>query len=103
MADAGDLGSPSERSAGSSPVKLIMKDKLLEDWKYNEQTDAWVFGKDSDGGGVFKDSSLKNRGHECWTGNAVFGSNVVNVGDFNSRGQAQLMVESKLAEMRRNQ
>jgi len=80
-----------------------MKEQLLEDWKYNEQTDAWVFGEYNNGGGVFKDTSLKNKGHECWTGNAVLGLSIVNIGDCRSKGQAQLRVEAQLSEMRRNQ
>ncbi len=77
-----------------------MKERLLEDWKYNKQTDAWVFGQNNNGGGVFQDLSFKNQGHECWTGNAVLGNKVVNVGDCRSKSQAQLRVEAQLAEMK---
>jgi len=72
----------------------------MKSWTYNPQTDAWVFGTSHDGGGVFLDTPMtKTKKKEVWTGNAVFGDEIHNVGDFNRKGLEMVAVEEEYQEM----
>lgn len=77
----------------------------MKEWTYNRDTDAWNFGSSNDGGAVFLDRPLskKNSGSlqdQVWTGNAVYGDSVNNIGDCTSKEEAIAKVEAEYDRMR---
>ena len=72
----------------------------MKNWIYNKDIDAWVFGQQNHGGGVFLDKPIsKKRKKEVWTGNAVAHGVIQNIGDCNHRGQAMSKVETEFKRM----
>lgn len=66
-------------------------------WAWNSETDSYVFGTQDDGGAVWSQYNELI----VWTGNAVYGLHVVNVGDWETREKAMEEVIAQLELMKK--
>jgi hypothetical protein len=55
-------------------------------WKYDQRTDTYIFGKSNHGGGVFKDNNM-------WYGNSVVYDNILFFDNFTTKEEAQKKIE----------
>jgi hypothetical protein len=73
--------------------------KLKFNWEYDHRLQTFVFGLFNFGGGVFPDFQLKGVHGECWYGNSVTQSNIINsFGPYHTKLEAQLAVEKDFIE-----
>lgn len=63
---------------------------MKQKWEYDKRLEAYVFGTQTDGGGVFQDGGE-------WFGNAVVGD-IFGVGPYSTREECQKEVEKEYDE-----